>query len=110
VPRAPPNEHCAEDAGDDERADDPRAAPAPLLTFDDPEHESRDRKREQDRAREVGHPSATGSAALDEAAARQQDGRDADRQVDQEHQPPVIGGYEQPAERGTEACGGRGDR
>ena len=85
----------------------PQPHSCPLTT---PSTSAADRKREQHRAGEVGHPPAAGSAALGQAAARQHDGRRADRHVDQEHQPPVVGGYQQPAERRTEAGGGRGDR
>ena len=95
---------------DDERADDPRAAPTPLLALDNPKDERRDRQREQDRAGKVGHPPAPGSAALDETAAGEHDGCRADRQVDEKHEPPVAGGDEQPAERRAQPGGGGRDR
>ena len=82
-----------------ERGDDPRAAPAPLLSLDDPQHQRGDREREQQRAEQVGHAPATGRAALDQLPAGQHDRDDPDRQVDQEDQPPVGGGDEQAAQR-----------
>ena len=55
VPAAPPHEHGAEDDRDDERADDPRAAPSPFLALDDGQHKRGDRQGEHHRPQQVRH-------------------------------------------------------
>jgi hypothetical protein len=51
---------------------------------------------------QVGHPPPAWRAALDQMTAGKYDGQDADREVDQEHEPPAGDRHESTAQRGPE--------
>jgi hypothetical protein len=88
-----------------------RALPQPpFLALDDAKHQSRDRDCEQQRAQEVGNPSAARRPALYQPPPGQQHRGHTDREVYQEHQAPVCRGDKQAADHGAEAGGGRTDR
>ena len=100
--RAAPGEDRSEHERRGERAQHPWIEPAPFRALDDRQDERRDRQRQHERALQVGHPPAAGRPALDQVAAREHDRRDADRHVDEEDEPPVADGDQNPAERGAE--------
>ena len=108
--RAAPDEDRSEHERRGERAEHACVEPAPFRALHDRQDERGDRQRQHERARQVGHPPAAGRTALDQMAAREHHRRDADRHVDEEHEPPVAGGDQQPAERGAEPGRRRGDR
>jgi hypothetical protein len=111
VPGAAPYEHGSDHDRSGERSDHSGSAPSPLLALDDAEDERRDRDGEHQGARQVRHPPPAGRAALHEMPARKQHRHEPDREVDQEHQPPVAGRDQEAAERRPEArCTGRDRR
>ena len=72
-----------------------------FLALDDAEHQCSDRDRGQQRAGQVRNPPTARRPALGQPPTRQQHRRHPDRDVDQEHQAPVRGSHQQPAERGA---------
>ena len=91
-----------------ERGDDARIAPAPGVRLDEAERERGDRQREDHRAEQVGALLGRVLALL-EQPRRGDAGRDADGQVDQEHQAPADLD-EQAADRRTGRRGDAADR
>ena len=100
-PRALDEQDCCDQRAR-KRRDDAGARPSPRAALDDPEREQRHGDRQQQRAAQIGQRSSPRRTALDEEAPSESDRADAEREVDQKDEPPVVGVDERTAERRTE--------
>ena len=101
--RAPP-QPGQQDRRDQQQPEHASRAPAPFLALNDRHHERPDRHDQRRRAEHV-RPAGVLLAVLAQRANAGGQRGQADRHVDEEHEPPV-GLHEQPAQRRP---GGRGD-
>ena len=109
VAQRAPHEQRGEEGGEQERAQDPRAAPAPVVALDDAQVQQRQGARQQQRTRDVRHDAAARRPALHDRTTRGHDGEHAERQVDQERPAPPAELDQGTAHRRPQA-GGHGGR
>src|SRR3954452_14710458 len=103
MPAGAQDEPTEQEQGERDGHEGPHAGPPPVVALDDGEGERGETGREQRRPANVRQPPTTRCPALDQGPSDAEEGRDADREVDEERQPPASDADERASDRRPEA-------